>query len=116
MARYHRCAISCQPNFALRVSKFKDSLRDLALNGLSVSSVLLPAAFTSFFAGHLAGKVGRQKAIMIHAAIFGVGAALDAGAVSLGIFIPGRALRGVGEGFFLSNAVVYTGESCPPER
>ncbi|KAL8957083.1 MAG: hypothetical protein Q9193_005551 [Seirophora villosa] len=86
------------------------------IHGLIVSSILLPAAFTSFFAGHLADKVGRLRAIMTGAAIFGVGAALEAGAVSLGMFIPGRALAGVGEGFFLSTVVVYICEICPPER
>ncbi|KAL8711901.1 MAG: hypothetical protein Q9220_003845 [cf. Caloplaca sp. 1 TL-2023] len=99
------------PGFADSFGTFSPTI-----HGLIVSSILLPAAFTSFFAGHLADKVGRLKAIMIGAAIFGVGAALEAGAVSLGMFIPGRALAGVGEGFFLSTVVVYICEICPPER
>ncbi|KAL8632056.1 hypothetical protein Q9189_002199 [Teloschistes chrysophthalmus] len=86
------------------------------IHGLVVSSILLPAAFTSFFAGHLADRVGRLNAIMIGATIFGMGAALEAGAVCLGMFIPGRALAGIGEGFFLSTVVVYICEICPPER
>ncbi|KAL8668331.1 MAG: hypothetical protein Q9168_007042 [Polycauliona sp. 1 TL-2023] len=86
------------------------------IHGLIVSSILLPAAFTSFFAGHLADKVGRLDTIMIGATIFGFGAALEAGSISLAMFIPARALAGVGEGFFLSIVVVYICEICPPER
>ncbi|KAL8728786.1 MAG: hypothetical protein Q9166_005164 [cf. Caloplaca sp. 2 TL-2023] len=99
------------PGFADSFGTFSPTI-----HGLIVSSILLPAAFTSFFAGHIADKVGRLKAIMIGATISGVGAALEAGAVSLGMFIPGRALAGVGEGFFLSTVVVYICEICPPER
>ncbi|KAL8888649.1 MAG: hypothetical protein Q9205_005190 [Flavoplaca limonia] len=86
------------------------------VHGLVVSSILLPAAFTSFFAGHLADKVGRLNAITLGAVIYAVGAAVEAGAVSLVMFIPGRALAGIGEGFFLSTVVVYICEICPPER
>ena len=103
--------VTAMPGFADSFGTFSPTI-----HGLIVSSILLPAAFTSFFAGHLADKVGRLKAIMIGASIFGVGAALEAGAVSLGMFIPGRALAGVGEGFFLSTVVVYICEICPPER
>lgn len=86
------------------------------VHGLVVSSILLPAAFTSFFAGHLADKVGRLNAITIGAVIYAVGAAVEAGAVSLTMFIPGRALAGIGEGLFLSTVIVYICEICPPER
>ncbi len=86
------------------------------VHGLVVSSILLPAAFTSFFAGHLADKVGHLNAITIGAVIYAVGAAVEAGAVSITMFIPGRALASIGEGFFLSTVVVYICEICPPER
>ncbi|KAI4228167.1 MAG: hypothetical protein L6R36_001820 [Xanthoria steineri] len=99
------------PGFADSFGSFSPTI-----HGLIVSSILLPAAFTSFFAGHLADKVGRLNAISIGAAIFAVGASLEAGALSLAMFIPGRALAGVGEGFFLSTVVVYICEICPPER
>ena len=103
--------VTAMPGFADSFGTFSPTI-----HGLIVSSILLPAAFTSFFAGHLADQVGRLKAIMIGAAIFAVGAALEAGAVSLGMFIPGRALAGVGEGFFLSTVTVYICEICPPDR
>lgn len=103
--------VTSMPGFADSFGIFSPTV-----HGLVVSSILLPAAFTSFFAGHLADRVGRLNAIMIGATIFGVGAALEAGSVSLGMFIPGRALAGIGEGFFLSTVVVYICEICPPER
>lgn len=103
--------VTAMPGFADSFGTFSPTV-----HGLIVSSILLPAAFTSFFAGHLADKVGRLRAIMIGASIFAVGAGLEAGAVSLGMFIPGRALAGVGEGLFLSTVIVYICEICPPER
>ncbi|KAL8778006.1 MAG: hypothetical protein Q9213_007604 [Squamulea squamosa] len=103
--------VTAMPGFADSFGTFSPTI-----HGLIVSSILLPAAFTSFFAGHLADKVGRLNAIMMGATIFGVGAALEAGAISLAMFIPGRALAGIGEGFFLSTVVVYICEICPPER
>lgn len=60
--------------------------------------------------------MGRINAITIGAAIYVVGAAFEVGAVSLTMFVPGRALASVGEGFFLSTVVVYICEICPPER
>ena len=86
------------------------------VHGLVVSSILLPAAFSSFFAGHLADKVGRLNATMIGAVIFACGAGLEAGAVHIAMLIVGRAIAGVGEGFFLSTVVVYICEICPPDR
>ncbi|KAI4259350.1 MAG: hypothetical protein L6R42_004602 [Xanthoria sp. 1 TBL-2021] len=103
--------VTAMPGFADSFGTFSPTI-----HGLIVSSILLPAAFTSFFAGHLADKVGRLNAISTGAAIFAVGATLEAGAVSLAMFIPGRALAGIGEGFFLSTVVVYICEICPPER
>lgn len=47
------------------------------------------------------------------AAVFGVGAALEAGAVHLGMLFVGRLVTGVGEGLFLSTTVVYICEVVP---
>lgn len=50
----------------------------------------IPAATASFFAGHLANKVGRVKGVAIGELVFAVGAAIEAGAVkSLGMLIVG---------------------------
>lgn len=77
------------------------------LHGLVVSSVLLTATLASLFAGQISDQFGRTKAIALGAALFGIGAALETGAVSLGMFICGRCVVGIGEGTFLSTLVVY---------
>ena len=81
------------------------------VHGLVVSTILIPAAISSFFGGHLANSVGRPRAIAIGAGIFGVGAATECASVKLAMLIVGRALKGVGEGFFLSTDVVSV-EPC----
>ncbi|KAJ5693457.1 hypothetical protein N7462_002880 [Penicillium macrosclerotiorum] len=83
------------------------------IHGLIVSSILLPAALSSIFAGYVADKLGRPKGIGIGVFIFGVGAAIEAGAVSLGMFIAGRVIEGLGEGLFLGNLVVLICEISP---
>jgi MFS family permease len=76
------------------------------LHGLVVSTILIPAAISSFFGGHLANSVGRTKAIAIGGLIFGIGAALECASVKLAMLIVGRAIKGIGEGLFLSTVVV----------
>ncbi|EKG11904.1 Sugar/inositol transporter [Macrophomina phaseolina MS6] len=53
---------------------------------------------------------------MFGAAIFGIGAAIEAAANNLGAFIAGRVITGIGEGFFLSVLVVYICEISPANR
>ena len=76
------------------------------LHGLVVSTILIPAAVASFFGGHLANSVGRVRAIAIGAGVFGVGAAVECASVKLAMLIVGRAVKGIGEGLFLSTVVV----------
>lgn len=83
------------------------------IHGVIVSSILIPAAIASFLAGHLADKLGRPQSVMFGAIINAFGAALEAGANSLGMFIGGRVIAGIGEGFFLSTVTVYTCEIAP---
>lgn len=77
------------------------------VHGLVVSSILIPAAFSSFFGGKLADWIGRPKSIAIGALIFGIGCAFEAGAVHLAMFIVGRVVEGLGEGLYLGTLVVY---------
>ncbi|QKX54586.1 uncharacterized protein TRUGW13939_01673 [Talaromyces rugulosus] len=86
------------------------------VHGLIVSSILIPAAISSFFAGRVADRLGRPNSISIGALIFGIGAALEAGAVHLGMFIVGRCIEGIGEGLYLGNLVVYICEISPPSK
>lgn len=76
------------------------------IHGLIVSSILIPAAISSFLAGRLADAVGRTKGISLGGLIFGLGAALQAAAVHLAMFLVGRVIEGIGEGIFLGNLVV----------
>ncbi|RAL12081.1 putative MFS sugar transporter [Aspergillus homomorphus CBS 101889] len=84
------------------------------IHGLIVSSILIPAAISSFLAGYLADKLGRPKGISIGALIFGIGAALEAAAINIGMFIAGRCIEGIGEGLYLGTLVVYICEISPP--
>lgn len=77
------------------------------IHGAVVSTILITASITSFFAGHLSEKLGRTHAVIVGTTIFSLGAAIEAGATSLGMFVGGRAVKGVGEGFFLSTLTVY---------
>lgn len=77
------------------------------MHGLIVSSILIPAAVSSFFAGRVADAVGRAKGISLGGLLLGVGAGLEAAAMRLSMFIVGRVVEGIGEGLFLGNLVVY---------
>ncbi|KAK9848273.1 hypothetical protein MYU51_016855 [Penicillium brevicompactum] len=83
------------------------------IHGLIVSCILIPAALSSFFAGYVADRLGRPKGIAIGVFIFGIGAAIEAGAVALSMFIVGRIVEGLGEGLFLGNLVVLICEISP---
>jgi MFS family permease len=83
------------------------------IHGLIVSSILVPAALSSFFAGHVADRLGRPKSICIGTFIFGLGAAIEAGAIHIAMFVVGRLVEGVGEGLFLGNLVVLICEISP---
>jgi MFS family permease len=76
------------------------------VHGLVVSAILIPAAISSFFGGHLANSVGRTRGVAIGAFIFGLGASIEAASVRLAMLVVGRAVKGVGEGLFLSTCVV----------
>jgi MFS family permease len=77
------------------------------IHGLIVSSILIPAAISSFFAGKLADRLGRTRGIAIGSFIFGLGAAIEAASVHIGMFVVGRVVAGVGEGLYLGTLVVY---------
>jgi MFS family permease len=83
------------------------------IHGLIVSCILIPAALSSFFAGYVADRLGRPKGISIGVFIFGIGAAIEAGAVQLSMFVVGRVVEGLGEGLFLGNLVVLICEISP---
>ncbi|KAI1361278.1 general substrate transporter [Xylaria arbuscula] len=84
-----------------------------AVHGTLVSSILLSAAISSFFAGRPADVWGRPRAMALGAAIFAIGAALQAGAVNLGMFAAGRVIEGIGYGLYFGTQTVYICEIAP---
>ncbi|KAI1078616.1 major facilitator superfamily domain-containing protein [Whalleya microplaca] len=86
------------------------------IHGLIVSSILIPAAISSFFAGKVADALGRPRGIAIGSFVFAVGATLEAASVHIGMFIAGRVIEGIGEGLYLGTLVVYICEISPPRH
>ncbi|KAF2462449.1 putative transporter [Lineolata rhizophorae] len=86
------------------------------IHGLIVSSILIPASISSFFAGRLADVLGRPKGIAIGALIFGIGAAMEGAAVQIAMFVVGRIIEGIGEGLYLGTLIVYICEISPPSQ
>lgn len=68
------------------------------------------------FTGHLANAIGRLAATAIGSFIFGIGAAIECSSFHLPQLFIGRAIKGIGEGFFLSTLVVYITEISPPSQ
>ncbi|PYI04093.1 general substrate transporter [Aspergillus sclerotiicarbonarius CBS 121057] len=69
------------------------------VHGIIVSSILLSASFMSFIAGRPADVLG---------------AALEAGAVRLAMFMVGRVVEGMGFGLYFGTLTVYVCEISPP--
>lgn len=94
---------------------FRQTFGDFSptVHGVIVSSVLISGAFTALVAGVLAHRFGQVRIFAIGAFIYGVGAAVQASATSLGAFIVGRLIEGIGEGLFVSNVWVQVSEMSP---
>lgn len=86
------------------------------IHGILVSSILIPASLTSFFAGNVADYMGRIITCSAGGLIFAAGTALEAGAQNLAMLFVGRCITGVGEGLFLSTLVVYVCEIAPARQ
>ncbi|KAK3945110.1 general substrate transporter [Diplogelasinospora grovesii] len=84
------------------------------VHGLIVSSILIPAAISSCFAGRVADALGRSRGIVIGSSIFALGAALEAASVHIAMFIVGRVIEGIGEGLYLGTVISYICEISPP--
>lgn len=86
-----------------------------AVHGILVSCILLCAALGSLFAGRLADRLGRPKAIAFGAGVFTAGIILEAAAVKLSMFAVGRVIEGFGYGLYFSTQTVYICEISPPK-
>lgn len=83
------------------------------VHGVVVSSSLITGALSACVAGILADKYGRIKMISLGACIDGVGAAIECGSPSIGVFVLGRLIKGAGNGLFLSGVYVQVSEISP---
>lgn len=102
-------AITTMPQFTTTIAPLSPTLQ-----GFTVSLIMLAGAIPSVFAGWLADHHGRLRAILLGAAIFSLGALLQASAKSgLAQFLAGRTLAGLGEGVYLSTMSVYISEIAP---
>lgn len=86
------------------------------IHGILVSSILVPASLTSFFAGNVADAIGRTTTVSVGGVVFATGTALEAAAQNLAMLFVGRCITGVGEGLFLSTLVVYVCEIAPARQ
>ena len=87
---------------------FKSTFGTLSssLEGIVVSLIMISATLLSLFAGALSDNFGRTRSLAVGSLLFALGAAVEAAAVTLGMFIIGRCVVGFGEGVFLSTLVV----------
>ncbi|KAM0264244.1 hypothetical protein ACHAQJ_000731, partial [Trichoderma viride] len=94
---------------------FRKSFGDFSptVHGVIVSSVLISGAFTALIAGILGHRFGQVRIFSIGSFIYGVGAAVQSSATSLGAFIIGRLIQGIGEGLFVSSVWVQVSEMSP---
>ncbi|KFY65135.1 hypothetical protein V496_02778, partial [Pseudogymnoascus sp. VKM F-4515 (FW-2607)] len=86
------------------------------MHGLVVSSLLLTTTVASLFGGAISDRIGRARVIVIGACLFAIGAAIEASAVTLPMFIAGRCIVGLGQGTNFSTLVVYICEISPPSK
>ena len=82
------------------ISRFDTQL--VIVHETIVSLILILAALFGFLAGYMADLFDKSKCIIIEALIFGFGAALKEGAVTLVMFVIKRYIEGFGEGLYLN--------------
>lgn len=92
---------------------------DLKINDLQVSVLAailnLCALVGSLIAGRLSDFIGRRYTIVAAAIVFLVGSVLMGYAPNYPVLLTGRCIAGLGVGFALMIAPVYTAEISPPK-
>lgn len=78
-----------------------------------MSLIMLCGAIPAVVAGHLADRFGRLRIMIAGAILCTVGCVLECAASQLWLFLAGRALMGIGQGFALTNVGVYICEIAP---
>ncbi|KAF9880494.1 MFS sugar transporter [Colletotrichum karsti] len=97
------------------MTTFKHSFGEFSatIHGAVVSTLLVTGMISALLAGMLADQLGRIAMISTGAAVFGLGAAIECGAMHLAMFIAGRAVKGLGTGLFVSTVAVQVCETTP---
>jgi len=85
-----------------------------AAEEIVVSGVLFGATIGAIFGGAMADRIGRRRALLITALIFGIGALASALAPSPAILILSRIVLGVAIGLSSTTVPVYLSEVSPP--
>lgn len=83
------------------------------MRGFTVSLIMLCGAIPATVAGHLADRFGRLRIMIAGAILCTIGCVLECAAFHLWLFLIGRALMGIGQGFALTNVGVYICEIAP---
>ncbi|KAH6556754.1 hypothetical protein KP509_1Z158000 [Ceratopteris richardii] len=78
-----------------------------------VGSLNLFAAFGSLASGVITNFFGRRKALLVASTLFFVGAVVLAASVDFGLLLVGRLLTGLGVGFAMMIAPLYSAEISP---
>ncbi|KAI9723471.1 MAG: hypothetical protein M1828_004201 [Chrysothrix sp. TS-e1954] len=100
------------------MDQFHDVFGELSptMHGFTVSFVMLAGSFSSLFAGQMADRIGRLPTIGIGAVILLLGQIFQGAAFWLPMFLVGRMLAGLGQGFLIGNIAVYIAELAPSAR
>jgi MFS family permease len=83
------------------------------MRGFTVSLIMLCGAIPAIVAGHLADRFGRLRIIIAGAILCTIGCVFECAAFHLWLFLIGRAIMGIGQGFALTNIGVYICEIAP---
>jgi MFS family permease len=83
------------------------------MRGFTVSLIMLCGAIPATVAGYLADRFGRLRIMIAGAILCTIGCVLECAAFHLWLFLIGRALMGMGQGFALTNVGVYICEVAP---
>ena len=81
-----------------------------------VSSILIGAILGSAFASTIVDRVGRRKAVILAAIVFGAGAIWTALSPNTPVLVAGRVVTGLAIGLASSTAPVYISEVAPAAR
>jgi MFS family permease len=83
------------------------------MRGFTVPLIMLCGAIPATIAGYLADRFGRLRIIIADAVLCTIGCILECAAFHLWLFLVGRALMGIGQGFALTNIGVHICEIAP---